>query len=122
LQIINAVVSLSIFDRSTSQKIRRTSARAGGSPRSQEAQVETSGGDETQDMETDMRMIVLALSLVALATPSQAAPRARTDDATAREKMCRELVGKEQPEGEGRGNVGHFQAQRFSECMMGRSQ
>jgi len=69
-----------------------------------------------------MKTIVLTLALVALAAPSYAAPRARVDDAAAREKMCRDLVGKEQPEGEGRGNVGHFQAQRFSECLMGRPQ
>jgi len=70
-------------------------------------------------METDMRMIMLALSLVVLATASHAAPRTRGDDVTSREKMCRDMVGKEQPEGEGRGNVGLFQAYRFSECLMG---
>jgi hypothetical protein len=29
-------------------------------------------------------------------------------------------MGKEQYEGEGRGHIGQMQAQRFSDCMMGR--
>ena len=53
---------------------------------------------------------MLGLSLVALTAPSLQA-------ATPQE--CREMVGKETPEGEGRGHAGHFQAQRFSDCMMG---
>jgi hypothetical protein len=32
------------------------------------------------------------------------------------------MVGKEAPEGEGRGHAGHFQAQRFSDCMTGAGQ
>ena len=67
-------------------------------------------------MITTMRTIVLGLSLVALAAPSlQAAPR---DDVT-QQQRCRDMVGKEPTEGEGRGHAGHFQAQRFSDCMMG---
>jgi len=66
-----------------------------------------------------MRTIVLALSLVALAAPSQAAQRshAKNSDASSEQK-CREMVGKEQYEGEGRGG-GRLQSQRFGECMMG---
>jgi hypothetical protein len=69
-----------------------------------------------------MRTIVLMFSLIALAAPSHAAPRHRVDDAASMEKKCREMVGKEQPEAEGRGHVGHFQVQRFSNCMMGAPQ
>jgi hypothetical protein len=65
-----------------------------------------------------MKTIVLAFSLIALAATSHAAPKSNVDGA-ALAKKCHEIVGKEQPEGEGRGNVGHFQAQRFSNCMMG---
>ena len=66
-----------------------------------------------------MRTIVLALSLVALAAPSQAAQRshAKNSDASLEQK-CREMVGKEQYEGEGRGG-GRLQSQRFGECMTG---
>ena len=66
-----------------------------------------------------MKTIVLVLSLIALATPSLAAPKTNSGTA-ALEQKCRELVGKEQYEGEGRGHIGAFQAQRFSDCMMGR--
>jgi hypothetical protein len=68
-----------------------------------------------------MRMIVLVLSLVALAAPSHAAPRSKTkvDDAASLEKRCHEMVGKEQSEGEGRSHIGQLQVQRFSDCMMG---
>jgi hypothetical protein len=68
-----------------------------------------------------MRTIVLALSLIALAAPSHAAPRSksRVDDAASTEKRCHELVGKEQYDGEGRSHVGQLQAQRFSDCMLG---
>jgi hypothetical protein len=70
---------------------------------------------------TNMRTIVLALSLIALAAPSLAAPRARSkvNDAASMEKRCHELVGKEQYDGEGRSHVGQLQAQRFSDCMTG---
>lgn len=66
-----------------------------------------------------MRTIVLAFSLIALAAPSQAAQRshAKNSDASLEQK-CREMVGKEQYEGEGRGG-GRLQSQRFGECMMG---
>jgi hypothetical protein len=66
-----------------------------------------------------MRTIVLAFSLIALAAPSQAAQKthAKPNDASSEQK-CREMVGKEQYEGEGRGG-GRLQAQRFGECMMG---
>jgi hypothetical protein len=66
-----------------------------------------------------MRTIVLAFSLIALAAPSQAAQKthAKHND-TSSEQRCRETVGKEQYEGEGRGG-GRLQAQRFGECMMG---
>jgi len=66
-----------------------------------------------------MRTIVLAFSLIALAAPSQAAPKttAKHNDALL-EQRCREMVGKEQYEGEGRGG-GRLQTQRFGECMMG---
>jgi uncharacterized low-complexity protein len=67
-----------------------------------------------------MRMIVLAFSLMALAAPAHAAQKtnARNNDASIEQK-CREMVGKEQYEGEGRGGVGLLQAQRFGECMVG---
>jgi hypothetical protein len=66
-----------------------------------------------------MRTIVLAFSLIALAAPSQAAQKtyAKNNDASL-EQRCREMVGKEQNDGEGRGG-GRLQAQRFGECMMG---
>ena len=67
-----------------------------------------------------MRTIVLGVSLVALAAPSlQAAPRAQSRDDVTQQQRCRDMVGKETGEGEGRGHAGHFQAQRFSDCMMG---
>ena len=67
-----------------------------------------------------MRLIVLAFSLMALAAPAHAAQKtnARNNDASIEQK-CREMVGKEQYEGEGRGGVGRLQAQRFGECMVG---
>jgi hypothetical protein len=67
-----------------------------------------------------VRMIVLLLSLVALAAPSQAAQRTKArDNGALLEQKCREMVGKEVGEGEGRGGAGRLQAQRFSDCMMG---
>lgn len=67
-----------------------------------------------------MRTIVLVFSLVALAAPSHAAQRsnAKNHDASIEQK-CRDMVGKEQYEGEGRGGAGRLQAQRFGECMIG---
>ena len=35
------------------------------------------------------------------------------------EQKCRQMVGKEQYEGEGRSHIGQMQAQRFSDCMIG---
>jgi uncharacterized low-complexity protein len=69
-----------------------------------------------------MRTIVLALSLIALAAPAQAAQKthAKHNDASLEQK-CRDTVGKEQYEGEGRGG-GRLQSQRFGECMMGMPQ
>jgi hypothetical protein len=70
-----------------------------------------------------MRMIVLVFTLIALAAPSHAAPRTKAgDDGASREKVCRDMVGKEVGEGEGRGGQGRLQAQRFGECMMGTPQ
>ena len=67
------------------------------------------------------KTIVLALSVIALAAPSQAAPRSNgRDNGTSLERRCQEMVGKEEREGEGRGHIGQFQVQRFSDCMMGR--
>jgi hypothetical protein len=61
-----------------------------------------------------MKTIVLALSLVALATPSLAAQRPSL------EKRCRELAGKEEPEAtDGKSHMGQLNVQRFSDCMMG---
>ena len=65
-----------------------------------------------------MKKLLLAFSIVALASPAFAAPR-NTNDAAPLEKKCRDTVGKETSEGEGRAHIGHFQAQRFSDCMMG---
>ena len=66
-----------------------------------------------------MRMIVLVFSLIALAVPAQAAQK--TNGASL-EQRSRDMVGKEQSEGEGRGGVGRLQAQRFGECLMGTPQ
>jgi hypothetical protein len=38
------------------------------------------------------------------------------------EQKCREEVGKEQNDGEGRGGAGRLQAQRFGDCMSGMQQ
>jgi hypothetical protein len=65
-------------------------------------------------MNTKIRTAVMALSLIALMAPaSQAAP------AKDKAQDCREQVGKETTEGEGRSHIGRLQAQRFSDCMMG---
>ena len=68
-----------------------------------------------------LRTIVLALSLIALAAPVQAAQRtpARQENQSLEQK-CRDMVGKEQSEGEGRSHMGQMQMQRFSDCMMGK--
>ena len=70
-------------------------------------------------MEVDMRMILLALFLIALAAPSHAAPKPRDDASLAR--WCRAIVGKEEPEAtDGKSHLGQLNVQRFSDCMMGR--
>jgi hypothetical protein len=61
-----------------------------------------------------MKTIVLALSLIALTTPSFAAQRSSL------EKQCRELAGKEEPEAtDGKSHMGQLNVQRFSDCMLG---
>jgi hypothetical protein len=69
---------------------------------------------------TGLRAVALGFSLVALAAPAEAAPKgqAKHNGATL-EQTCRDAVGKEQYEGEGRGGAGRLQVQRFSDCMMG---
>jgi len=72
------------------------------------------------NLETDMKTIVLVLSLIALAAPAQAALKTQSrHDSQSLEQKCREMVGKEQYEGEGRSHIGQMQAQRFSDCMIG---
>jgi hypothetical protein len=93
-----------------SLKFRRTSACAS---------VLTPRVTET-NLETDMKTIVLVLSLIALAAPAQAAQKTQSrHDSQSLEQKCRQMVGKEQYEGEGRGHIGQMQAQRFSDCMIG---
>ncbi|HET7256373.1 MAG TPA: hypothetical protein VFJ46_21640 [Xanthobacteraceae bacterium] len=68
-----------------------------------------------------MRMIVLLLALIALAAPAQAAQKTHPrHDSPSLEQKCREMVGKEMTEGEGRSHMGQMQAQRFGDCLMGR--
>jgi hypothetical protein len=67
------------------------------------------------------RTVVRILALIALASALQGAPRAAARaNGSPMEEACREKVGKEEPEGEGRSHIGQLQVQRFSECMMGR--
>ena len=67
-----------------------------------------------------MRTIVLVLSLMVLAAPSQAAQRAngKADNDTLM-KHCHQMAGKEVGEGEGRSGVNRHIVQRWSDCMMG---
>ena len=65
-----------------------------------------------------MKKIVLVLSLVALASPSHAAPK-RNDQAEGLQKKCHEIMAKQEVEGEGRSHIGQLQMQRFSSCMRG---
>jgi hypothetical protein len=67
-----------------------------------------------------MRTIVLLVfSFIALATLSQAAPRTNgSDNGATMEQRCRQMVGSEVPEAEGRSHIGQFQVQRFGECMI----
>src|SRR5262249_37036173 len=69
---------------------------------------------------TSFRALTLGVSLIALAVPAQAAPKthARQNDTTL-EQTCRDQVGKEANEGEGRAGQGRLQAQAFSACMRG---
>jgi hypothetical protein len=65
-------------------------------------------------MESEMKTILLALSLIALASPSFATQRPSS------EKMCRDLAGREEPEAtDGKSHMGQLNVQRFSDCMMG---
>jgi len=67
-----------------------------------------------------MRTIVLVLSLMALAAPSYAAPKAKGNvDNDATMKHCREMAGKEVGEGEMRSGINRLIVQRWSDCMMG---
>jgi hypothetical protein len=60
------------------------------------------------NLETDMKTIVLVLSLIALAAPAQAAQKTQSrHDSQSLEQKCRQMVGKEQYEGEGRSHMGH---------------
>jgi hypothetical protein len=70
-----------------------------------------------------MRTIALVFCPIALALPSHAGqkPRAKAQDASSMAQRCRALVGREATEGTGQdSHVGQLQAQRFSDCMMGR--
>jgi hypothetical protein len=70
---------------------------------------------ERRNPESEMKTVVLALSLIALTTPSFAAQRPSL------EKICRELAGKEEPEAtDGKSHMGQLNVQRFSDCLMGR--
>ena len=65
--------------------------------------------------EDDMRTIVVVVSLMALLCPSFAA-----QSNPSLEKLCRQLVGKEEPEAtDGKSHMGQLNVQRFSDCMMG---
>jgi hypothetical protein len=67
-----------------------------------------------------MRTIVLVLSLMVLAAPSYAAPKAKGNvDVDATAKHCREMAGKEVGEGEMRSGINRHIVQRWSDCMMG---
>jgi hypothetical protein len=66
-------------------------------------------------LEAKVRIIALVSCFIAFAVPSHAAQQ---QDAASLAKKCREMMGKEAPEGEGRSHIGHFQVQRFSDCMM----
>jgi hypothetical protein len=79
----------------------------------------TNSSGANQTWRRIMRTIVLVFSLIALATPSQAAQRTKTTNGASLEQKCHEMVGQEQYEGEGRSHIGALQAQRFSDCMMG---
>ena len=72
-----------------------------------------------------MRTAMLVLCLVALAAPSQAAPRTKPskapDDMATRAQMCRAIAGRELPEApDGGSHEGQLNVQRFSMCLMGK--
>ena len=89
--------------------------------RARRPEVDLAYRETNSEIEMRMRTIVLALSLIALAAPVQAAQRtpARHENQSLEQK-CRDMVGKEQSEGEGRSHMGQMQMQRFSDCMMGK--
>jgi hypothetical protein len=63
-----------------------------------------------------MRTILLVLSLITLATPSFSAQTRPSIG-----KMCRELVGREEPEAtDGKSHMGQLNVQRYSDCLVGR--
>jgi hypothetical protein len=70
-----------------------------------------------------MRTIALAFSLLLLAAPSQAAQKShpRNNDVSLEQK-CRDMVGREVGEGEGKSGTNRAQVQRWDDCMMGRGQ
>jgi hypothetical protein len=69
---------------------------------------------------TEMRIILLVFSLIALADPSYAARKTKPEDAALMAQKCRQIVGREEPEAtDGRSHVGQLNVQRFSDCMMG---
>ena len=69
---------------------------------------------------TGLRALTLGVSLIAPAAPAGAAPKTHArQNGTTLEQTCRDQVGKETYDGEGRGGSGRLQAQRFSDCMMG---
>ena len=65
-----------------------------------------------------MRTIALVFSLILLAVPAHAAPKNKATVGNSAAE-CHEKVGHEEYEGEGRSHIGHLQAQRLSDCMMG---
>jgi hypothetical protein len=69
----------------------------------------------------DMKTLLAALLLAAVSVPAHAAAGNRPTDGNSQslEKKCRDTVGKEMTEGEGRSHMGMLQAQRFSDCMVG---
>ena len=65
-----------------------------------------------------MRKIVPTFALMALAVPSEAAPRNSPSDNDA-SQTCREIAGKEVGEGEMKSHINRHVVQRWSDCMMG---
>jgi hypothetical protein len=68
-----------------------------------------------------MKTFLVALMLAAVSVPTYAAPANHQTEGNSQslEKKCRDMVGKEVTEGEGRSHMGMLQAQRFSDCMIG---